>query len=98
MQLNYNETLRGKTQELSSTRTIGRHEASLHGIEPHVPLKEFLDDECLLTCGDYNIRLVNSPRQRSKADLLVKRMYSWRGSNPLLMTPRLFHVTPTDLR
>lgn len=50
-----------------------------------IPLTEFLegsaDDRCLLRQSDYSIRLAESPRQRCKASLLIKRMYSWRGYN-----------------
>jgi hypothetical protein len=34
---------------------------------------------CLLQCNDYSIHLVNSLKQRIKANTLIKRMYAWRG-------------------
>jgi hypothetical protein len=35
--------------------------------------------ECVLTRGGYRLRLADSPGQRSKASMLIKSMYSWRG-------------------
>jgi hypothetical protein len=40
---------------------------------------EIPEEECLLRRSDYSIRLVNSSKQRNRAGLLIKRMYSWRG-------------------
>jgi hypothetical protein len=34
---------------------------------------------CVVHRGEYSIRLAHSSTQRSKASMLVKRMYSWRG-------------------
>jgi hypothetical protein len=84
MQLNYDETFRiSRIPVPSSAETIETHDTSLQKGTSHVAFKGFLnegrDEEYLLKCPDYNIRLVDSPRQRSKAGLLIKRMYSWRG-------------------
>ena len=35
--------------------------------------------ECVLSRGDYRVRLADSTRQRSKASMLINSMYSWRG-------------------
>ena len=35
--------------------------------------------ECVLERDGYSIRLASSPGQHSKASMLIKRMYSWRG-------------------
>jgi hypothetical protein len=35
--------------------------------------------ECVLARGGYRVRLADSPGQRSKASMLIKSMYSWRG-------------------
>ncbi len=86
MQLNYDETVRVSGINVpSAAGTIEAYDVSLPGTTARVAFRGLLDetreDECLLRGGDYSIRLVDSPRQRSQADLLIKRMYSWRGYN-----------------
>lgn len=35
--------------------------------------------ECVLARGGYRVRLADTPGQRSKASILIRSMYSWRG-------------------
>lgn len=42
-------------------------------------LDETPDEEFVLKRSGYNIRLVDTPRQRIRAGMLIERMYSWRG-------------------
>ncbi len=35
--------------------------------------------ECVIERDGFRVRLADSPSQRSKASVLIKRMYSWRG-------------------
>ncbi|WP_198140774.1 long-chain N-acyl amino acid synthase [Nitrosospira sp. NpAV] len=37
------------------------------------------DEEFVLKRSGYHIRLVDTPRQRARAGMLIERMYSWRG-------------------
>lgn len=40
---------------------------------------EIPDQNCVLSRGDYSIRLTEPSERRSEASALIKRMYSWRG-------------------
>lgn len=84
MQLNHEKALPlSRIPVPPSAKTIETHYTSPQKSKSHIAFKGLLDklsdEEYLLKCTDYNIRLVDSPRQRSKAGLLIKRMYSWRG-------------------
>jgi hypothetical protein len=83
MQLQHNETVRANRISIASTAgTLESHDTFLSEAACRAAfqgLGEARNDECLLRCNDYSIRLVDSPRQRNKAGLLIKRMYSWRG-------------------
>ena len=58
------------------------HHNRHHGRNPYLP-EDAADSEdlheCVLARGGYRVRLADTPGQRSKASLLIKSMYSWRG-------------------
>lgn len=101
MQLNYDETPRvSRISVPSSAEMIETQENPLRKATSLMAFTGFLnegrDEEYLLKCSDYNIRLVDSPRQRSKAGLLIKRMYSWRGyatNDPAIIPQSPAHLT-----
>jgi hypothetical protein len=83
MQLQHIETVRANRISMASTAgASGSRDTLLSEAACRAAVQglgEARNDECLLRCNDYSIRLVDSPKQRSKAGLLIKRMYSWRG-------------------
>lgn len=72
------------------------HQNVTHNLRLASALDEPLDNasvECVLKRGNYSIRLADSPRQRSQAHMLLKRMYSWRGYH---MEKDVAVITPHD--
>jgi N-acyl amino acid synthase FeeM len=50
-------------------------------------------DEALVTRGDFQVRLADNEGQRSKSNMLVNAMYSWRGYKAEFEPPRLDQMT-----
>jgi hypothetical protein len=86
MQLHSDKNLQVERTTLSATSVKNAIRSGSSRLQtPVAPLDHLIDsvagDICLLRRGDYSIRLVDSPVQRSKASSLIERMYSSRGYN-----------------
>lgn len=64
----------------------------VHGLV-HDAIAKTEADETLITRGDFHVRLADSEGQRSKSNMLVNAMYSWRGYTAQIEPPQLDQMT-----